>query len=159
MIDPVLGEIVYTEERGWEGSYTVPFLGREVTVPLIVAAWDEADAIETAQRDAVQLFTERKVELSRRADDALYAHYLERLPELREQFGGSADELMPIIGDKEDLARMITPTTLFVPNPFRGSTDRVIGPLYNCTWEPELGLTVKFVNEAIEEVGPQDIIL
>nr|WP_232005815.1 hypothetical protein [Mycobacteroides abscessus] len=128
-------------------------------MPLIVAAWDETDPIETTQRDAVQLFTERKNELSQQADDALYAHYLERLPELREQFGDSADELIPIIRSKEELNRMITPTTFFVPYPFRGSSDRVIGPLYNSTWEPELGLTVKFVNEAIEEVGPQDIIL
>lgn len=159
MIDPVLGTVTYTEERGWLGSFTFPFLGRDVTVPLVLGGWDEADPIEPLQKDAVQQFNARKHELGALADDALYAHYRERLPELREQFGESADQLMPIVDNKVSLAGMITPTTFFVPLPGRDSVDRELGPLYDCTWAPELGLAVKFVNEAVVEVGPQNIIL
>lgn len=53
---------------------------------------------------------------------------------------------------------MITPTAFFVPLPGHDSVDRELGPLYDCTWAPELGVTVKFVNEAVEEVGPRNII-
>ncbi|WP_425557580.1 DUF6985 domain-containing protein [Herbaspirillum huttiense] len=35
----------------------------------------------------------------------------------------------------------------------------MVGVLFQCTWEPELGLAVKFVNEEVEEVGTQDIVL
>ncbi|SIE28333.1 Uncharacterised protein [Mycobacteroides abscessus subsp. abscessus] len=159
MNDPVLGEIAYTEPGGWEGSYTYPFLGREVTVRLALGGWDENDPVEPLQREAVRRFTEHKDELCAQADDAIYANYLERRPELREQFGDSADKLMPIINDKSGLAQLVRPTAFFVAYPLRGSEDRVIGLLSNCTWEPELGLAVKIVNEKIVEVGPQDIVL
>lgn len=64
---------------------------------------------------------------------------------------------MPIISGKQDLVRLVKPTTLFVPEPLL-LDDRVIGLLYDCTWEPELALAVKIVNETVEEVGPQDIV-
>ncbi|WP_407665834.1 DUF6985 domain-containing protein [Mycolicibacterium aubagnense] len=35
----------------------------------------------------------------------------------------------------------------------------MIGLLFDCTWEPELGVAVKFVDETVAEVGPQDIVL
>lgn len=156
--DPVFGNITFSSAAGWQGSYSYLFLGHEVTVPLEIDGDGEDEPIDPIQRDAFERFNFRKADLCRQADDSLYAHYVERLPELREQFGDSADELMPIIAHKEDLARMITPTAFYIREP-RITDARVVGFLYNCTWEPELGLAVKFVNEAVEEVGPQDIIL
>lgn len=157
MIDAVLGEITFTAGTGWEGTYTYPFLGREVKVPLVLGGWEESDPVEPQQRDAVERFNSRKAELCAAAEDAIYNNYRERLPDLRAQFGDSADEYMPIVGDKEGIARLVTPTGVFVQLAF--SEDRVIGLLYDCTWEPELGLAVKIVDESVEEVGPQDIVL
>ncbi|WP_195173542.1 DUF6985 domain-containing protein [Mycobacteroides abscessus] len=157
MIDPVLGNIVFTPGAGWEGTYTYPFFGRNVTVTLALGGWEESEPVEQHQIAAVEQFNLRKAELCAQAEEALYAHYLDRLPDLREQFGDSADELMPIISDKQEIPRLVEPTDFFIQLGF--SDDRVVGFLYNCTWEPDLGLAVKFVNETIEEVGPQDIIL
>lgn len=158
MIDPVFGDITFSDDAGWQGTYAYPFLGREVTVRLAFWADAEDDPIDPIQREAMRRFNEHRDELCAQAEDAIYANYRERLPALREQFGASADQLMPIIGDKQELSRLVRPTTLFVPEPLL-SDDRVIGLLYDCTWEPELGLAVKIVNEVIEEVGPQDIVL
>lgn len=158
MIDPVFGDIVYTDAGGWEGLYTYPFLGQEVTVRLAFWADSADEPINPIQREAMRLFNQRRDELCILAEDALFGHYRERLPELREQFGPSADELMPIAGDKQGLRTMVTPTTLFVRDPFF-SEDRVIGLLYECTWAPELGLAVKFVDETLDDVGPQDIVI
>jgi hypothetical protein len=155
--DPVLGNITFTEAAGWQGTYTYPWFGHDVTVPLTLGGWDESEPVEPGQRNAVTHFNARTDELCAAAEDAIWRHYLERAPELREQFGASADELMPIIDHKNQLTRLVIPTNFFVPLAF--SDDRVIGLLYDCTWEPELGLAVKFVNETIEEVGPQDIVL
>ncbi|WP_078325177.1 DUF6985 domain-containing protein [Mycobacteroides salmoniphilum] len=157
MIHPVLGNITFTQGAGWEGTYTYPFFGQDVTVTLALGGWEESEPVEPQQIEAVAQFDLRKAELCAQAEDAIYAHYLERLPELREQFGDSADELMPIINGKQDIPRLVKPTDLFVQLAF--SDQRVIGLLYNCTWDVDLGLAVKFVNEAIEEVGPQDIVL
>lgn len=157
MIDPLFGDITFTKRGGWQGTYTYPFLGHDVTVTLALGG-DEGEPIDDVQRDAMERFNIRKDELCAQAADALYAEYLERRPELREQFGTSADELMPIINGKQGLSDLVTPTELVVREPVV-SNDRVIGLLYDCTWEPELGLAVKFVNETVEEVGPQDIVL
>ncbi|MDM2082852.1 DUF6985 domain-containing protein [Mycobacteroides abscessus] len=159
MTDPVLGDVAFDEARGWEGVYTFPFLGCEVTVPLVLGGWEEDEPVEPLQREAVQAFNSHKDELCAQAEDAIYANYLEHRPELREQFGATADKLMPILGDKEGLAQLLTPTTFFVPIPQRNADERVVGILFDCTWEPELGLAVKFVNEKVVEVGPQDIVL
>ncbi|WP_418004396.1 DUF6985 domain-containing protein [Mycobacterium sp. PDNC021] len=159
MIDAVLGNLAFTEARGWEGVYTFACLGREVTVPLVLGGWHEAEPVEPLQREAVQAFNSRKDELCAQAEDALYAEYLERRPGLREQFGDAADKLMPIISDKSGLTQLFMPTTLFVPVPVRNSDERVIGLLFDCTWEPELGVAAKFVDEKVAEVGPQDIVL
>lgn len=159
MTDAVLGAIAYSEPGGWEGSYTFLFLGREVTVRMALGGWDEADPVAPVQRDAVEQFTLRKAELCEQADDALYAHYLERLPELREQFGDDADKLMPVVASKQGLSQLVTPDFFLAPYPRRGSTDRVVALMYNCTWDIELGIAIKFVNEQIVEIGPQNIVL
>ncbi|CPX14671.1 DUF6985 domain-containing protein [Mycobacteroides abscessus] len=157
MIDPVLGSIAFTQGAGWEGAYTYPFFGQEVTVTLALGGWEESDPVEPQQIEAVAQFNMRKAELCAQAEDAIYAYYLEHLSDLREQFGDSADDLMPIIEGKQEIPRLVKPTDFFVQLAF--SADRVIGLLYDCTWDADLGLAVKFVNEAIEEVGPQDIVL
>lgn len=157
MIDPVLGEITFSDSLGREGSYTYPFVGQEVTVSLSLGG-DEGDPVDPIQREAVKQFTEHKTTLSEQADDAIYAYYLERQPELREQFGYSADKLMPLLGSKYDLTRVVTPTAITVREPIVND-DRVIGLLSNCTWDTSHGLAVKIVNEKIVEVGPQDIVL
>lgn len=158
MIDPVFGNISFTEASGWEGTYEYPFLGRDVTVRLAFWADDANEPINPSQREALRQFTEHRDALCARAETAIYADYLERLPGLRNQFGSSAEKLMPVIRGKYELDRLVTPTTLFVCEPLL-TDDRVIGLLYDCAWEPQLGLAVKIVNEAIEEVGPQDIVL
>ena len=159
MIDPVLGAVAYSEPRGWEGTYTLLFLGREMAVRMALGGWDEADPVEPVQREAVEQFTARKAELCGQADDVLYVEYLRRQPELCEQFGDDADRLMSIIDGKEGLSTLVTPDFVQVPLPRRGSTDRVVALMYNCAWDVELGLAVKFVNESIAEVGPQNIVL
>lgn len=159
MTDAALGPIVYSEPGGWEGEYTFQFFGRDVTVRMALGGWDEDEPVAPVQREAVEHFTLHKVDLCAQADDALYAHYLERLPELREQFGDDADKLMPVVADKHELSKLVTPDFFLVPYPRRGSTDRVVALMYNCTWDIELGIAIKFVNEQIVEVGPQNIVL
>ncbi|WGI34409.1 hypothetical protein QDT91_08750 [Mycolicibacterium aubagnense] len=159
MTDPVLGDIAFDDARGWLGAYTYAFFGREVTVPLVLGGWEEGEPVEPLQREAVQAFNLQMDQLCAQAEDALYAEYLERRPGLREQFGADADKLMPIISDESGLVELLTPTTFFVPVPACNSDERVIGLLFDCTWEPELGVAVKFVDETVAEVGPQDIVL
>ncbi|WP_078354308.1 DUF6985 domain-containing protein [Mycobacteroides chelonae] len=160
MIDPVLGDIIFTDANGWQSTYSYPFLGREVTVDLLLGGFDGEPPFEPIQRKAMERFNMRKGQLCAEADDALYGYYRERLPDLRHQFGDSADELMPIITDIQGLAALVTPTAFLIDRPATPDDDeRVIGLLFDCTWDTSLGLAVRIVDETIDEVGPQDIIL
>lgn len=123
--DPVLGEIAYSEDGGWEGTYSYCFLGRDVTVCLHLG-WDEGVPFDDIQREAVRRFTLLKDTLCAQADDALYAYNRGLLPDLRYQFGDSADELMPIVESREALSQLVTPTALLVKEPLV-TDDRVIG--------------------------------
>ena len=63
MTDRVLGDVAFDDARGWDGTNTYAFFGREVTVPLVLGGWEEAEPVEPLQRDAVQAFDSEKDEL------------------------------------------------------------------------------------------------
>lgn len=153
--DEAFGELRF--EHLWVRDYRLQLFGREHPVRLVVEG-DEGAPVEQAQREAYRRFEKRKDQLLKQAEDALFAHYQEVAPECRARFGRSADELAPVLRDKQELARLVRPKEIL----FQESSEpdrRVVGILLECSWEPELGLAVKFVNEAVDEVGPQDIVL
>lgn len=155
MKDPVFGTMEY--DYGWVGRYSYTLFGKPVTVNLVVPC-DEGDEIDPVQREAFSAFDARRDELIMQAEAAIFAHYQNELEEWRDQFGDSADELTPVINQPAELASLIEPTDIIFRESF-GSGDRIVGLLFSCTWAPQLGLAVKFVNESIDEVGPQDIVL
>lgn len=89
----------------------------------------------------------------------MYEHYCEVLDDLRDQFEEFADELMPIVDGRDELARLVTPTIFLVRKQLGSSVDRTIGLLCECTWAVDLGLAVKLVNEVVTDVGPQSNVL
>ena len=69
-----------------------------------------------------------------------------------------ADKIAPLITRKEQLKPLLTPTQVPIRRA-HGKPTRIVGLLFNCSWEPELGLALKFADEKIEDIGPQDIVL
>jgi hypothetical protein len=153
--DEAFGELRF--EHLWVGDYRLQLFGREYPVRLLVEG-DEGVPVEPAQREAYLRFEKRKDQLLKQAEDALFAHYQEVAPEYRAQFGRRADELAPELRDKQELARLVEPKEIFFQESYKPDR-RVVGLLLECSWEPELGVAVKFVNEAVDEVGPQDIVI
>jgi hypothetical protein len=154
--DPVLGDLTY--HYGWVRDYGMRVFDAEVTVQLFIACAEDAE-IEAAQRAAYEAFNGSKDALVEQAEPALFSYYTGIVGELREQFGAPlADEMAPLITRKEQLKSLLTPTQLFIQRAF-GKPTRIVGLLFNCSWEPELGLAVKFVDEKIVDIGPQDIVL
>lgn len=157
MIDALFGDIEY--EFGWVGQCTWPFFGNVVTTRLIIPC-EETDEIEPVQRAAFVAFERDKAAMCKIAEDAILAHYRENLPELRERFGSQfADQWAPEITGAEELSRLVRPTEVIIQQPFTVPPERVVGLLFDCTWDTILGLAVKFVNDRLNAVGPQDIVL
>jgi hypothetical protein len=153
--DEAFGELRF--EHLWVRDYRLQLFGREHPVRLLVEG-EEGVPVEQAQREAYLRFEKRKDQLLKQAEDALFAHYQEVAPEYRAQFGRRADELAPDLRDKQELARLVQPKEIIFQESYEPD-QRVVGILFDCSWQPELGVAVKFVNEEVDEVGPQDIVI
>ena len=153
--DSVIGRLVY--EYGWCRNYTLTIFGVATSTRLTVPC-DEGVDIEASQREAFAQFDARKDDLTLIAEEAIFHHYQDGCIEYRERLGDLADELAPVISEKTEIQKLLTLTGVVVQQSF-GANERIVGLLFDCSWEPDLGLAVKFVNESIDEVGPQDIVL
>jgi hypothetical protein len=156
MNDPVLGELAY--ESDWRRSHEYRLFGRTFQITLVVPC-DEGAEIEPAQIEAFLRFEAIRDQTPDLVVSAVLDYYLGIVDERREMAGaGLADKVAPLIATAEQLAPLIKPTELLIQQTL-GSNKRVVGLLFDCCWDTSLGLAVKFVNESIEEVGPQDIVL
>jgi hypothetical protein len=141
-----------------EGCIHTLYSEKHYSVTLVVPC-DKGGEIEPAQREAFTKFERAKDRLTSAAASAAYDYYLKIADEVRERVGPeSADQIAPVIEKIDDLASIVTPTEFLVQQSYE-SDARIIGLLFDCSWEPSLGLAVKFENEHIVEVGTQDIVL
>lgn len=154
--DDIIGDLSY--EYGWIRRYCVPSFGVPVDVQLIIPC-DEGDDIENVQRAAFVKFESNKALYLRQAEIAIFNYYQDVCGECRVRFGEEyADKLAPVIDCDEQIKELVKLNQVIIQQSF-DSGERIVGLLYSCSWEPELGLAVKFVNELIDEVGTQDIVL
>jgi hypothetical protein len=154
--DQILGNLSY--EYGWTRAYHCIFLGKKVSVKFVVSC-DEGDEIEYSQREAFQRFDEKADAFLAQAEEAIFDYYQNNCQEYRDRFGIEfADEMAPIIHSQSQIGTIVLLTEIFIKQSF-GANERIVGLLYDCSWEPSLGLAVKFVNECLDEVGIQDIVL
>ena len=156
LTDNIIGELSF--DYSWTRPYKICFFDEPIVVELSVSG-DEDGFIQENQRSAFANFDANLEVHVRNAEAAIFEYYSGIFSECRERFGAEfADQMAPIITQKEQLKTLINPTSLLIQESF-GSDDRIVGLLYDCSWDTSLGLAVKFINENIDEIGPQDIIL
>lgn len=94
------------------------------------------------------------------AEDAIFTYYRENLPGLRARFGPEySDQSAPEIASADGLSCLVTPSEVVIQESFGAPIERIVGLLFDCSWEPGLGLAAKFVDERLCGVGTQDIVL
>lgn len=156
LVDEVAGVLEF--EGGWWRPINVHFFGDEQCIKLSFDG-DVGEPLEHGQRDAFQKFWGQREQLLSDAESAICEHYLKIRDDVRERVGvDSSDEAAPTIGAINDLRRIVQLRYIYVPYAF-DPMRRVVGLLADCSWDPSLGLAVRFENERIVEVGPQDIVL
>lgn len=156
MNDDLFGEISY--DLYWTGEQKIKFFGKEKTIILSIDGSEEGE-FQQAQKDAYRNFVNNMDEIIEKVEDALFDYYQEIYMDYRESFDSEeVDKLVPVIKEKEELAKLMTPTQLIIKR-VRKNGIRRVGLLFDCTWEVEHGVGVKIENEEITEVGFQDIIL
>lgn len=156
LVDVVVGTLEY--DYGWCRSASVEFLGEACSVKLAFAG-DEDRELDPGQRDAFAAFWSSRDRLLSEAEAAILSHYQTVRPDVLARVPADvAEKVAPSVGQVRDLRRIVRLDSLFFPEDF-GSGRRVVGLLADCSWEPSLGLAVRFEDEQVVEVGPQDIVL
>lgn len=151
----VFGKIKY--DHSWEGEKEVSFLGDRKKIAFVIKGSENAE-FENAQIVAFEHFFNSFENLILLAQSKIFDYYNEVCEEYRKMLGESANELAPLIMNVKELNNLIELKELiFIRS--RGKDIRKVGILYECTWEEEHGLAVKFENEKVVDVGYQDIVL
>lgn len=158
MRDALFGDIEY-DGFGWTGECSLPIFGEDAVARLFVPC-DETREIEASQNLAFAEFQNRKSATCKLAEAAIFSYYQEIAPDYRVRFGPTfADQWAPEISSADELTRLVTLTELIVQQSYATPPERIIGLIFDCTWDQSLGLAVKFVDEQLSEVGTQDIVL
>jgi hypothetical protein len=153
--DDSLGELRF--EDAWVRPYQLRIFGKLNDVRLLFIG-DEDAPIEAAQREAYLAFEKHKAALLSMAERELFLHYQNNCAEYRRRVGPElADKVAPLIQDPVALGDIAWPRDVVVRESF-GRADRVVGIGFDCTWEPEHGIAVKFVNEEPSDIGTQHIL-
>jgi hypothetical protein len=151
----IFGNINY--DVYWCRDYVVPFLGELVPVRLVVDGDEDAE-FEQSQIQAFIEFEKNISILMKEAENSLLTFYQENLQENRKRYPDNFEEVLPVITNKEELSSVLSFIKIVVAETF-DENEREIGLMFDATWEPDLGIGVKLVNEKIAEVGTQDILL
>lgn len=154
MHDEVVGDLVY--EDNWERRDALQLFDGSYEVALTFEG--EADEpLDSSQRDAFARFQQERGPCLKRVEAALLEHYASILPDVRRRLGEGCDASAPSVAEMRELARVLTPTHVIFP--IVQQCGRTVGLLFDCTWDPELGVGVRLVDEAVQDVGTQDIVL
>lgn len=152
MFDKVLGELNYNES--WDRKESLRIFEQDYNVELRVYAEEDEEATDI-QREAYLLF-KNNFDI-RKVEDGIFDYYQKEVcEEYRKILKEQADELAPIINDKKELTKLITPTDLII---FYCDDCREVGILFECSWDNDAGLGVLIINEEVETIGVQAEIL
>ncbi len=157
MQDNVFGDLEYDDS--WVKKIYIPFFGEDRAIELIVEGYED-EAVTDYQRDSFKLFSSKQAEFVAAAENAIFKHYVSVCAEYRDKFGADkADEWAPLISEVVGMKSLVSLRELYFPECMDDDSSSTFGFLLSVTWEPELGLAVKFVDGVVDEVGPQDIII
>lgn len=137
------------------GTYNIPYQSvlLEKEVELIIPSED--GVVEGWQLEVVKDYLQKEADLKETVFQKIFEYYQEELPELRSQFGDSADEMAPNIDNIDQLKSLIMPTGICIGE--LEASEEAVGLLFECSWEPEHGLGVLINNWNVEDVGHQDL--
>jgi hypothetical protein len=152
---PVFGKIIF--DLSWEGELDINIFGQSKKVILYIHG-DEKGEFKEGQIEAFQNFMDKCSDLLELSEEDIFKYYLDNNNEIREILEDSTDGLAPHIKDKKELSQLLVPTHLLIREVLDDGI-RVVGLLFDCTWDTSHGLAVRYENEEITEVGPQDILL
>lgn len=139
----VFGEIFF-DECYWTKSINCRIFGELKDIELVIDSDDEAEFAQEQVESYIEFFKDidNYIKL---AEQSVFRYYNDNIAK------------KPLV-EVEDIYPMVSIEQIFIPVNIEPNM-REIGFLGECSWEPEHGLGIRFVNERISEVGFQDVLL
>jgi hypothetical protein len=146
--DPIFGDLVHVVGDLWQRGIELSFLGKNWRSTLMVSIGRSGP--EENQNAAYKIFAENTASVVEKAENAILDYY--HSDDFRSTFGPpdpkieSAQQMVALVELEGVTFPYVCPCPTF-------------GFLCKCSWDPELGLAVKFENGSVGGVGEQEIIL
>lgn len=144
--DEVFGELVY-ENSFWRRFYSITIFSREITTQLIVDSYNDADDgsdINDNQRNAFINFESDQSRIITEIERSVLEYY-QRMAQNKKILFNNILEFIELKNLKFDYTDV--------------GEERMMGFIFDASFDPELGIGILVLNEKVAEVGAQDIVL
>lgn len=136
------------DDMDLEGEVSFPALGENVLLTIAL----EDDQPSPYQVDTLKWFFDSIKCLLPEIEQAIYEYYIKVQPDYHIGLGELSEELMPTLSNKNEIWNHITEPGIFI---FPESEGGELHLEYECSFDTENGLRVKFNNRKLIGVGIQ----
>ena len=145
----------YEYDGAWFGNEIVDFNGDLVDVEVQINAYDEI-IIPESSKNTLLGFLNMLNNYIPKIEKAVFEYYCTLRAELG--YDVEANDDYPELSNSKEILNMITLIGITVPDQDHHN-EAAISLVFDCTWEEEHGLGIRFIGEDIVEVGFQDVAL
>lgn len=153
MKDELFGELNY--DYLWEGKVKIKLYGIEYEVELGING-EEEDGISQIQKDTFILYKKNENEIADQIEKAIHNYYKSIYKYEREKNDVNILSKVPDIEECFEMKKILEPIKLCIPEL---DEYREIDILFDCTWDYDLGMGVRIVNEKVTKIGVQNDVL
>ena len=148
-MDPIKSilEKLETDGMDLEGETSFPVLGDNVLVTIALSGSNEP---HSSQVDTLNWFHNSIQSLYPEIEKTIYDYYMASLPNYHIGLGELSSELMPSLKDKSEVWKYVTEPGIYI---FPENEGGDLHLEYECTFDVDHGLRVKFVDRKLSGVG------
>ena len=150
--DDVIGILKY-DGRNKFIDIEITLFGKEYTVSLNIRG-NKNTSIHPYQYMAYKELFRRS--LLSDIEEKIFSYYLSEVEEFRNIYEEQADQVAPLIDDKNELGALVSLFAIIIPENNKSSE---IDMLFECTWDIDGGIGVRIINGVVQEVGTQHVAI
>ena len=155
MKDEVFGNLTY--DYLWEGIVKIKLYDKDYELGLGING-EEEEGITQIQRDSYILYKKNENEIAKQIQIAIYNYYKEIYKYEREKNDINILNKVPDVSEYLEMEKLITPIKFCIPE-LDDDENREIDILFDCTWDFDLGMGIRIVNEKVTKIGVQNDVL